>query len=174
MSETSETGHVYGCVFCVTGKEVNAARLIEWACEGIRVTVARQLMQKTVHGITHAEEKALYPGYAFFEAPAGKDIVRKFPKDKSILSVLKSETGDWRLYGNDAKHAQWLFSYDGLIPVSKACKEGEWVRIISGPLLSLQGQILHFDKHHRSAQVAISFCNRVIKTWFQYELIEPV
>jgi len=174
MPETNDIGRAYGCVFCVTGKESIAARHIERACDNVRVIVGRQLKLKTIHGQSRTEEKALYPGYVFFEAPAHNEIVQRFPKDENILSILKSEEGDWQLYGNDARFVEWLFSYDGLIPFSKAYKEGDWIRIIEGPLLDLQGKIVRFDKRHKSAQVAMTFCNRVIKTWLHFDIVDKM
>lgn len=171
MSETSDE-RAYGCAFCVTGAELAAAQHIQRSLENVRAIVARQLKKKTVHGATHSEEIILYPGYAFFEAPSQADGILGLPKHESILSILKAENGDWRLYGEDAKLVEWLFSYGGLLPLSQACKEGDFVRITGGPLLDLQGRVLRFDKRHQSAQVAVTFCNRVIHAWFQFEVLE--
>jgi len=174
VSETAGEEGAYGCIFCVTGMELAAVQHIQRVCDDVHVIVARQFQQRTIHGKSHVAESLLFPGYAFFEASAREDVINRFPKHESILSILKTADGDWRLYGDDAKLVKWLFSYDGLLPLSQACKEGDWVRIIDGPLLDMQGKIVHFDKRHKSAQVAITFCNREIKTWFQFELVEKI
>lgn len=167
----TDQSKAYGCIFCVTGKERSVARLVERACD-VRTIVARQQKYKTVQGVSLLEEKILYPGYIFLETQIDTELFRALPKDADILTVLRSESGDWRLYGNDEKLVGWLFSYDGLLPISQARKEGDWVRIASGPLLDLSGQIVRFDKHHKSAQVAVTFCNRPVKFWLNFEILE--
>ena len=174
MSEADSTERAYGCVFCVTGKELAVAQHIERTCEDVRAIVARQLKMKTFHKESHTEEKALYPGYVFFKAPADGERVPRLEKNENILAILGSDKGDWRLYGNDAKFAEWLFLYDGLIPFSKAVNEGDRVKIISGPLFEMLGRVVKFDRRHQSAQVAITICNRVIKTWLQYEILDRI
>lgn len=172
MFKTDENRRAYGCIFCVTGKELAVVRLIERVCEDVRAIAARQLKRMTVHGESHLEDKILYPGYVFFEAPVHAETLERFPRDANILSVLKSGNDDWQLYGEDAKLVEWLFSYEGLLPISKAYKEGDWVQITSGPLMDLAGQIVRFDKHHKSAQVAITFCNRPVAFWLNFEFVD--
>lgn len=173
MSEKGETKLAYGCIFCVTGKELAVARHIEQTCDDVRVVVARQIIRKSVQGKTHTEETILFRGYIFFEAPEHKEPIRRFTNE-NIISVLTSETGDWRLYGNDAKLAQWLFSCDGVLSLSKAYQEGDRIRISSGPLKDLEGWILRIVKRDRSAQVAVPFCNRVAKIWLGFEIVEKI
>jgi len=162
----------YGCVFCVTGKERDAAQHIEQAYGHVRTMVARRLKLKTVQGRTHPEEEVLYPGYVFIKVPSRGEMPLTLQKDANIISLLTTNEGEWRLYGNDARVVQWLFSYDGLIAYSQAYQEGDQVRIISGPLKDLAGQIVRLDKRHKGAQVAITFCNREIKIWLRFEIVD--
>lgn len=171
MLTIDEINWAYGCVFCATGKEADIAKRIEQMCANIRTVVARQLKKKSNQGEKHIEEAILFPGYIFFEAPTGLETVSMFPKE-NIFSVLKSESGDWQLYGDDARFVHWLFSYDGLIPFSKAYKEGDRIRIVSGPLKDFEGQILCTDKRNQSRKVAIRFCNREVTTWLGFKIIE--
>ena len=164
----------YGCVFCVTGKELTVAQHIERVCEDTRAIVARRLRTKTIEGKPKNVEEILYPGYTFFESPVDNDIYRALSNDGSIIAVLSSGTWGWQLYGNDAKVVQWLFSYDGFLPFSQAIKEGDWIHLVSGPLKDLETQILCFDKHRKNALVEIPLCGRLVKTWLKYELIEKV
>lgn len=173
MGKPDDTQRAYGCAFCVTGKEWMAARHIERISEDIRVMVPRQAKRKTMQGKTHTEEAVLFPGYIFFNACESANIVPKFLQG-NLISILRSDTGDWRLYGNDAKIAQWLFSYGGVVPFSKACQEGDRIRIVSGPLKDLEGLILRVVKRDRCAQVAVTFCNRIVKVWLGFEIVEKI
>jgi transcription antitermination factor NusG len=72
----------------------------------------------------------------------------------------------------DERFARWVFSLNGLISLSKAYREGDRVKVISGPLKDLEGNILRVDKRNQSGQVAIMFNNRMVKTWLGFELVE--
>jgi len=173
LSEASDVERAYGCVFCVAGKEEAIAHRIEQVCGNVRTVVARQHKRKSEQGKTRIEDAILFPGYVFFEAPTGLEAVLKFPKE-NVFSVLKTESGDWQLYGDDAKFAQWLFSYDGLIPFSKAYQEGDLIRIITGPLKDFEGWITHIDKRNKNGKVTVQFCNREISVWLGFEIVEKV
>jgi len=168
-----EEKRAYGCVFCVTGKERAAAHYIEHAFADVRVIVPRQIKLRTIAGKMYTEEAILFPGYIFIDAPASMETTPSF-LNEAILSVLSSEAGNWQLYGDDAKVVNWLFSYEGLISFSKAYREGERIRIISGPLKDLEGQILRVDKRNKSGQVVVKLCNREIKTWLRFEIVDTI
>lgn len=172
MFEAEGANRSYGCVYCLTGKELASARHIERTCPDVHAIVARQMKQKSFKGNTCTEESSLFPGYVFFKAPTHFDLAR-IPR-ASIISVLTSGAGNWQLYGSDAHLVEWLFSYDGLVSFSKAYQEGERIRIISGPLKDMEGQILRIDKRNRSGQVGITICNRLVKVWLKFEIVDKV
>ena len=173
MLNPDEPGRAYGCIFCITGKEAAVADRIQKTCSDVRAIVARQHKIKSVQGKKHIEEIALFPGYVFFNASTDLEVASLFPKENTF-AILKTELGDWRLYGADARFAQWLFSYDGLISFSKAYQEGDRIRIISGPLKDLEARITHIDKRNESGKVAIQFCNREISAWLGFEIVEKI
>jgi len=173
LSATDAIGRAYGCAFCITGKEQAVAQYVEQVCDDAHAIVARKAVLKTVQDEAITVDKILYPGYVFFEAPAHGE--HRIPQNANIISILASSgTGDWRLYGEDAKLVKWLFSYDGLLPFSQAIKEGDFVRILSGPLKDTETNIICFDKHRERALVAVTFCNRLVKTWLKYEILEKM
>ena len=135
--------------------------------------VPRQQKRKTIRGITHTEEAILFPGYIFFTAPVNMESTLELSNEYT-LSILTTDRDDWRLYGADARIAQWLFTYNGILTFSKTYQEGDRIRIIEGPLKSVEGSIERIVKRDRSAQVALHFCNRIIKIWLGFEILEKV
>lgn len=162
---------VYGCVFCTTGKEVAVARMIEAANPTVRAIAARQEKHKSDQGKKSKVVAVLLPSYVFFEAPDDFDAVGQLSVT-DVIRVLSYE-GDWRLMGEDERFARWLFRYDGLLNFSKAYQEGTRIRIVSGPLKDMEGQIRRIDRRGRSGQVALEFNNKVTLVWLGFELIDP-
>lgn len=98
-------------------------------------------------------------------------IILRFPRT-DVLRILMENDQDWRLTGSDYEFAEWLFSYDGCISFSTAYREGDRIRIVSGPLKDMEGMISRIDKRRRSGQVTVKFNQRDVKLWLGFDLIE--
>lgn len=168
-----ERDRAFGCVFCVTGKEQAVADYIQLVCPEVRAVAVFQEKYKTVQGQKSRVKAVMLPGYVFFEAPVDSNYVFSF-SCKEIIRILKGNEKDWQLKGKDYDFARWIFSYQGLINFSTAYRDGDRIRILSGPLKDLEGMICRVDKRGRSAQVALNFNDREVMIWLNFELIETL
>lgn len=170
---SSEKNSAYGCLFCITGREQAVADHIQRSYPGVRTLVARQEKHKTEHGRKSRVQVIALPSYVFFEAPQEMFVTRLF-RGSDVIRVLTGDENDWRLQGTDEQFADWLFSYNGLLGFSQACKEGDRIRILSGPLKDLEGHIKRIDKRGRSGQVSLNFSGRNTLVWLGFELLEDL
>lgn len=161
----------YGCVFCLTGKEALIAHYIENQNPDIRATAVRQTKRHTHRGITTLRDEVVFNGYVLFQAPENTPVYDALPTEEP-LSLLTYSGGDWRLYGDDERYAQWVFRNNGLIKLSRAYKLGDRVHIIDGPLKDLEGHITRVDHRNRNGQVTIPFGGKLIKIWLGFDIIE--
>lgn len=168
---STEQQRAYGCIFCLTGREQAVAERIQCACSEVRATAAMQEKYKSVNGKKSKVQTVMLPGYVFFEVPDDVSIIMRLPR-KDVLRILMGNDQDWRLAGSDHKFAEWLFSYDGCISFSTAYREGDHIRIVSGPLKDMEGMISRIDKRGRSGQVIVKFNQRDVKLWLGFDLIE--
>lgn len=171
-SETEQEDVAYGCVFCITGKEQFVANQIEKACPAVRAVTLRQMKYKTNKGVKTREEDIVLPSYVFFKAPSDAEPVLEFPR-QNLIRILTNDN-IWKLCGEDKRFVQWLFQYDGLLGFSQAYQEGARIRIISGPLKDMEGQIARVDKRGRSGQVILTFHGKSVPVWLGFELISPI
>ena len=162
----------YGCLFCTTGKEMAVARMMHAVYPEVRAVAARQEKHKSVNGQKMKVEAVILPSYVFFEAPEDLESIALLPST-DVIRVLSYE-GDWRLAGEDERFAKWLFQYDGLLGFSKAYREGERIRIISGPLKDMEGQIKRVDKRGHSGQVELQFNQKKVLVWLGFDLVDPM
>ena len=163
----------YGCVFCITGKEQALAEQIQSLCPSVSAITMRRMKYRTYKGSKYREEAVVLPGYVFFSAPTEIKPSDCFPK-QDIIRILTSEKWHWQLMGEDEEFARWLFTYDGLLDFSKAYREGERIRILSGPLKDLEGKITRIDKRGCSGQVILNFNGRSIPVWLGFEMVSPI
>lgn len=171
--DKGDRAKAYGCLFCITGKEQNVVEQIQTVCSDVRATTMRQMKYKTCRKVKTREEAILLPSYVFFEAPANMEPTAEFPK-QNVIRILSTDNGVWQLRGEDERFVQWLFQYDGLLGFSQAYKEGDRIRIVSGPLKDMEGKIKRVDKRGMSGQVVLSFNGKDIPAWLGFELINPI
>lgn len=163
----------YGCLFCKTGKEQSVAEQIQVTCPNVRATTMRQMKYRTCKKVKTREEAILLPSYVFFEAPSSMEPSIEFPM-QNVIRVLSMDSGIWQLQGEDERFVRWLFQYDGLLGFSKAYKEGDRIRIISGPLKDMEGKIRRVDKRGMSGQVILSFYGKDVPVWLGFELVRTI
>lgn len=167
----SQPDYALGCIFCKTGSEEAAARLLRTTPCMCRAFVPRKVERHSEKGVKSRVEKVLFPGYVFFQAEEEWIPSLALYHADYILRLLRTEEG-WQLKGEDRAFVQWLLDHDGLLDMSKAYQEGAKVIIKSGPLKELEGIITKVDKHNRNGLVTIDLFGRKTNVWLAFELVE--
>lgn len=165
----------YGCLFCRTNKEQATALAINRQFPQVHSIIACKEKHKVVNGRMASAQEVFLPGYVFFEAPRDMNVLASLRSvSDNIHRVLHDSDGNWELLGDDKRFALWLFHYDGIIGLSSAYREGDRIRIASGPLKDMEGHIIRVNKRARRAEISIEFISRTIDTWLSFELFNPI
>ncbi len=173
QDDDSDSGTSYGCVFCLTGKERQVAEMIQLACPEAEAITMRKTRYRTCRKVKTLEEVIVMPSYVFFKAPSETEPLVRFPH-QDVIRILTTDHGEWRLSGADEQFVKWLFHYHGLLGLSQAFKEGDRIRIVSGPLKDMEGKITRVDKRGCSGQVVLSFNGKDIPVWLSFEMINTL
>lgn len=163
-------GEWFGCLFCATGRERDAARKIEMWWPGVKARAVSAVRRRTSAGVKYLEEAVILPGYVFFRADDAFEPT--FPLPEGIWRIVRTVDGDCRLTGRDQWFARWMLDQDGVIGLSAARQEGTKVRVQQGPLKDLEGYIVKIDRRNRSGQIALTVNGRELKVWLGFEWLE--
>jgi len=161
----------YGCIFCLTGKEMTVAQEINRIFPEVHAFAVLMEKPRTENGHHYRVTETMLPGYVFFRAPSDFQAVGMLHR-QDVIRVMRDETHDWHLVGQDAQFAQFLSENAGALGFSKARQVGDRVVIVSGPLKELEGYIKKVDKRGRSCFVEIPMKDRTIRKWMGYEMVE--
>lgn len=170
-NEMEQAALPLGCIFCKTGSEEAAARLLETTPQLHRAFVPKKVEHRSEKGVKSTVKKVLFPGYVFFQAEESWTPTMSMYHADNILRLLRTDNG-WQLRGGDEELARWLLRHDGLLDLSKAYQEGTRVVIKSGPLKELEGVITKVDKHNRNGRVTLELFGRKTDVWLAFELVE--
>lgn len=162
-----------GCIFCKSGQEEAAVRLLMTTPGMHHAFVPRKVEHRSEKGVKSTVKKVLFPGYVFFQAEESWAPTLPMYYADYILRLLQT-SGSWRLKGEDEALARWLLEHDGLLDMSKAYQEGTRVVIQSGPLKELEGVITKVDRHNRNGMVTLELFGRKTNVWLAFELVKTI
>lgn len=163
----------FGCVFCKSGQEEAAVRLLMTTPGMHHAFVPRKVEHRSEKGVKSTVKKVLFPGYVFFQAEESWTPTLPMYYADYILRLLQTD-GKWPLKGDDEALARWLWKYDGLLDMSMAYQVGTRVVIQSGPLKELEGIITKVDRHNRNGMVSMDLFGRKTNVWLAFELVKTI
>ena len=158
------------------GKEIELAREINILYkdkEALALPFLR-ITHKSKNGVKSTFQKVMLPGYVFLYLPKDSKPFEIRPGGVSFHFVSNVEKNDYILHGSDEKYAQWVFKSGGIIGMSKASKVNGKVRVISGPLYNMVGNIKEYSKKNRNCRIEITLFGRLISMWLPFQWVEEV
>lgn len=162
-----------GCIFCKSGQEEAAVRMLNSTPGMIRAFVPKKVEHHSEKGVKSTVKKVLFPGYVFFQAEESWTPTLAMYYADYILRLLQTD-GSWKLKGDDEALARWLLDHDGLLDLSEAYQVGTRVVIKSGPLKELEGIITKVDRHNRNGMVSLNMFGRKTNVWLAFKLVKDI
>lgn len=159
------------CLFCRTGRERAVANEIEKRGVACMVPIVNRLVVK--NGKESVQNRCLLPGYVFLETALsltpGSALFRANPDS---LRLLGYEYGQYALRDGDLAFYRWLKGRGGAIEVSQVYREGDFIRVVSGPLKAFAGRIVAVNKKRKCVAISLGENSLMSKIWCSVEYIE--
>ena len=165
----------------VSGQENRTVQLIEnMVSEGILQcnSVPLRRLRKKFCGAWHEVTERLFPGYVFLRTERPQLLYEELKKIPALTRVL-GRCGEYfePLPEEDVQMLQKLQdAFEESISleagISKiSIEKGKQMRILSGPLRNLEGQIKKVDLHKRTAAVELEFMGRKMVVYLGIEMV---
>ena len=161
----------FACVCVRAGAERRAAGYINQMWPGVDATGLERVFYRSVNGVRHTEKQQLMSGYIFlrlYELPPATEL----PHIPGFIRVLDYRPGEWELAGSDLAFAEYVFANNGVLGISKACKIGDRIRLVEGPLKDMEGSILKMDRHRKNGLVEIGYHGRSFQVWLPFDVVQ--
>ena len=161
------------CLFTQSGSEIQLVKQLNHLNEScLAVPFLRMKRAGAVRNSILVQEPLL-KGYIFLFVPCGYPLYQ-LKRGEVMFRILDRKENGGLLTGEDREYAEWILAHGGLLPVSEAIELNGRVRIISGPLLDLQGKVVGFSRRRKNYRIEFEMMGHRINTWLPFELIEPV
>ena len=129
-------------------------------------------------GIIRKLRKPLFPGYVFVQTGIEPDLVadrlaKALKNVKDIYSILHYGDDEKDVVIREVERLYWerLFDVDFCVVGSVGFIEGDVVRITTGSLVGLEGQVKKINRHKRSAVVEMRMMGAVRDVVLMLEVI---
>ena len=134
------------------------------------VFVPRQVRLKKYKGEWRRERRPLYSGYVFMVTRDPEALDKALIKVPGRHRLLKADDIILTVSEEEKEFLKRLGGSENLVDISVGYKEGDRIKILSGPMVGLEGDIIHVDRHKRLVTINISLFGRSVKTTLGLEL----
>lgn len=127
---------------------------------------------KSVNGVKSVILKSVLPSYCFLYTPKGWDtniLERTFKESFHFINNVDKDS--FILKGSDLSYAKMVFSYGGIIGMSKALNVDGKIIVVDGPLENLKGNIKEYSKKNRNCRIEIPLFGQTVSAWLPFEWI---
>ena len=134
------------------------------------VFVPRQVRLKKYKGEWRKERRPLYSGYVFMVTRDPEALDKALIKVPGRHRLLKADDIILTVSEEEKEFLKRLGGSENLVDISVGYKEGDRIKILSGPMVGLEGDIIHVDRHKRLVTINVSLFGRSVKTTLGLEL----
>lgn len=161
-------------VFVETGKEAIVQQCLRLQFgENLTSLVPQRVVMEKRHGKFYKVTKKLFPGYIFLYMNLNSEIYHHVISLPSVYRILGAREGCIAIQSEEMIPLLRLLDGKEIIEVSKIAVNSD-VKVISGPLLGLEGLIQKINMHTRRAKIAVSFNGNVRLIDLGIELLETI
>lgn len=160
------------CLFCETGKCSGIAKAAEdlFPCRAI---APKQVQHRWSRGKPCDIIHDLLPGYVFLYFEDNRPEISRLRSLNGVIRCLSDTEGRCELGGNDESFALSLLQCNGVIGKTRVYRDGDRIRIREGAFEGVQAEIVKVDRRRARMMIEIPFANRSVRTWVEYEIVEP-
>jgi len=143
----------------------------------VQVLFPRRKMFHLRKGKRNEVEVPLFPGYVFLrlQQPLEGELYLRLKNIPGFASFLKNQNEVSEILGPDLKLLSHFLRFGEVVPVSQVWfDDNQRIRVHTGPMEGLEGQIIHVDKRKRRAKIRLDFDQGEFTITLAFELLEKL
>ena len=128
---------------------------------------------RKIKGDWKSIKKPLFPGYLFINTddPHIRKIAQKL-KSSELFAMILSTDGKFTPINEEETYLiNNSYGNNGILGSSIGMIEGDKIKILSGPLIGLEGSIRHINRHKRTATIELNMFGRTSRINIGLEIL---
>ncbi len=162
-------------MFVMTGEEDNVKeRLIYSFGDSFKFLVPKRKLRERKGGIWRFNTRVLFPGYVLLNGNVDLDTYYAFKKVPGIIRLLRSGSDILKIDEREMLVLSRLICNSEVIDFSHVLVENKRVKVVDGPLLSMEGYICSIDHRKGRAKVKLNFLGEERTVDLGISVLRPV
>jgi transcriptional antiterminator NusG len=145
-------------MFVVTGDEDNVKERLKYRFEDkLDIFVPKRKLRERKGGIWSDNIRALFPGYVLVAGDIDSKTYYGLRNIPGLIRILKGGSDILKIDRQEIHTLSKLIVNSEVIGISDVFVENGQVRVVDGPLMSMEGIILEVNQRKGRAKVALNF-----------------
>lgn len=143
--------------------------------EGVSIVFPRRKMEHLKGGKRIQVEVALFPGYVFLQSEEGlpPDLYKRIKSIPKFTLFVRQGEEIAEVRGRDLDLLKHFLRFGEVTPKSLVTfDENQRIKVLSGPMEGMEGQIVHVDRRKRRAKIHLTFDHGTFTVTLGFELLE--
>ena len=117
--------------------------------------------RRRIRGEWMTVKRILFPGYVFLITEKMEELFHQLKKVVGLTKMLGTGEEIIPLTENALSQSKRFGGEDQIVEMSEGIIEQSRIRILSGPLMGMEGQIRKIDRHKRKAWLEVELFGRI-------------
>jgi len=163
-------------LFVCSNQEEKVKKILESEVgDAYKFIVPTRELRERKDGKWNTIKRKLFPGYVLIKGIMNIDVYYKLKKIPGVIKLLSSEDEVLTVDESELRVLKILIDNDGNnIGISSLYKENDGVKIVAGPLMGLEGQIIKIDYRKGRAKVSLRFMNEERVVELGIEVVDKI
>jgi Transcription antiterminator len=162
-------------IFVYTGEEDNVKQRLSFRIGNeLKLVVPKRRLLERKDGKLHEVIRVLFPGYILAQGIITKEIYPKTKNIPGLVKILGDNKLPYRIESYEMEVISHLIQDDEIIGYSRLLEENGRVKVLNGPMMDMEGNILSIDKRKGRAKILVNLCGKECRIDLGIELLKPV
>lgn len=154
----STSGDKWYAIFVKTGEEEKVKYYLNHIFQDeYKIVVPKRKLKERKQGVLSYIVRVMFPGYVLIKGFIGPEEYYSMKGVPGLLRLLCSESGPVEISHDEIELFSRLIYNNEIIDLSQVLFENGRVKVVDGPLLSLEGIIESINKRKGRAKVRLNF-----------------
>lgn len=161
-------------IFVYTGQEDNVKERLQFKiADKLRLVVPKRRLIERKEGKRHEVIRVMFPGYILAQGDIISDIYPLFNNIPGLVKILGDNNLPYKIEPYEMEVIGRLIAEDEIIGYSRLLEESGRVRVLDGPMVNLEGNIVSIDRRKGRARILVKLCGNECTVDLGIELLRP-
>jgi len=161
-------------IFVYTGEEDKVKERLKFKLgDELRLVVPKRRLQERKDGKINEVVRVIFPGYILAQGNITVDTYPIFKNVPGLVKILGDNKLPYRVEPYEMEVLSRLIADDEVIGYSKLLMENGRVKVLNGPLVNLEGNIISIDRRKGRARISVSICGSECTVDLGIDLLRP-